>query len=130
MESTTILYLQEYIKKEHFCFYSRYLERFAAIESYGWSLASVVHMLATWLVVLVTFHRYVAVCHPHKNKAIASIKSARLQALVIVVATAVFNVSRFFEAVHSWNEAGNKVADMSFLLMCQLSLINEQNCLL
>jgi len=47
-----------------------------------WPVATISNMVAVWTVVVVTFHRYVAVCKPHHVKTFANIRVARYQASV------------------------------------------------
>jgi len=38
------------------------------------------HMASVWTVTVVTLHRYIAVCFPHRVQQLASLRVARLQA--------------------------------------------------
>jgi len=45
-----------------------------------WPLATSSSMAGAWTVVVVTFHRYIAVCRPHHVKKFANLRVARYQA--------------------------------------------------
>ena len=47
------------ICKDFFAIYPYYL-------IWGWPLTTVAHALSTWMIMLLTIHRYIAVCYPHK----------------------------------------------------------------
>ena len=59
----------------------------------GWGIASVVHTMATWQIVLVTFDRYVFVCLPHKQKWLAPAK-IRQTTGILLTGCAVFAIPR------------------------------------
>jgi len=49
-----------------------------------WPLATMSHMAAVWTVTVVTLHRYIAVCLPHRAVKFVNLRIARLQASISV----------------------------------------------
>lgn len=70
---------------------------YPALTAYFWPVASTFHLCSTWLVTLVTLHRYVGVCHPHKFRSWMGIHQTKFQIWVIAVASFVYNLPRFFD---------------------------------
>ena len=64
-----------------------------------WPMATISHMAGVWTVVVVTFHRYMAVCLPHHVKKFANLSAARYQAS----ASAPNDSSRLSHVVSSQN---------------------------
>ena len=58
---------------------------------------AVAQFMATWLVVIVTWHRYIAVCLPHKVASLGSLRLARIQATVVILGAFICNTPVFTE---------------------------------
>ncbi|XP_013380798.1 FMRFamide receptor-like [Lingula anatina] len=52
---------------------------------------------STWLLVLLTIHRYIAVCKPLHAKKMSSVKHARIQAAGVFLFSIAFNMPKFFD---------------------------------
>ncbi len=52
------------------------------VRAYGFMFASATHLSDSWVVVLVTLQRYIAVCRPHQAKRWASMKTVRIQVTI------------------------------------------------
>ena len=65
--------------------------------AYFWPFGSSFHLASTWLVVLVTFNRFIGVCHPHKFKSWMSVKMMKIQIIIIGAGSFVYNLPRFFD---------------------------------
>ena len=76
-------------------FYMRYV--FMVLTAYFWPLPSALHLASTWHVTLVTFHRYLGVCHPHQFNRWTSMRQTRIQLLVICIASVLYNIPRFVD---------------------------------
>ena len=68
-----------------------YIFRWAYPSTYFFRMAS------TWLTVLLTIDRYIAVCHPLHAMSICTIKAAKRHMAIVVLAAFVCSVPRFFE---------------------------------
>lgn len=66
-------------------------------EPYIWPIASMAQTATVWMVVLITVDRYLAICRPFNGCRIASKRQALWAVVVIVAASVVFNVPRFFD---------------------------------
>lgn|SRR6218665_685377 len=58
----------------------------------------VLRLVNTWLTVLLTFDRYVAVCHPLHAQSLCTTKRTYIQIVSVVVASFAFSVPRYFES--------------------------------
>ena len=56
-----------------------------------------IRLVCTWLVVLLTVDRYIAVCHPLKAQSSCTVNKARRNILILFVAAALFSLPRYFE---------------------------------
>ena len=70
---------------------------FAYIWTYLWPIGTWFHNVGTWLVVVVTFHRYLAVCVPHQVARLGSPKMARCQVVVVCIAMFLYVLPRVFD---------------------------------
>jgi hypothetical protein len=83
-----------------FCSYtgdcSRYISfGYPWLIAHFWPIASTLHLASTWLTTLVTFHRYIGVCHPHKFNTWTSISMTRKQLGAIFILAILYNIPRF-----------------------------------
>lgn len=67
------------------------------IAMYGWPTLTLLHCLATWLTVLVTIHRYIAVCHPLKAKTWGSLHATKVHILFVSLSTIGFNIPGYLD---------------------------------
>ena len=74
-----------------------FVYRYSWLTAYGWPASSIVQMAEGWMILLVTIHRYLAVCHPTLNPRWTSIKATRLHIAVVMLSSIIFNMPRFFE---------------------------------
>lgn len=68
---------------------------FKWLTAYFWPVASSLHLCSTWLTTIVTFHRYVGVCYPHKFQSWTSIQKTRYQLAAIFALSFIYNIPRF-----------------------------------
>ena len=67
--------------------------------AYTWPITTMAHVATIWFTVLVTVHRYLAVCKP-LNKYTSKFdqtRAAYIQVCVVMAASVVYNIPRFFE---------------------------------
>ena len=62
-----------------------YFYYYPYIEAYGWALVSTAHMTATWIVVLITSHRFISICLPHRSNLNTVAKARRNVAIVVII---------------------------------------------
>ena len=74
-----------------------YLAYYTYLNTWMWAVTNIAQCAATWLVVLITIQRYVAVCHPHSAKRWNSIAMVRKASILIILAAIIFNIPRFLE---------------------------------
>ena len=70
---------------------------FFFMRAYVWPVGSAAHLAGTWIIVLVTFHRFVAVCHPYKVQQWTNIRLTRWHVVIIFVMSIVYNIPRFVD---------------------------------
>ncbi len=78
--------------RSHFLSYD-----FAYMNAYLWPFGSSCHLASTWMVVLVTFNRFIAVCYPHQVQRFCSVRKSRYQIAAITIATFLFNIPRWVD---------------------------------
>lgn len=69
---------------------------FPYAEQYMWPVASIVHTMTVWTVLLVTVDRYIAVCRPFDSRLRTAERVKAMFAVVCLLAVA-YNVPQFFE---------------------------------
>jgi len=75
-----------------------YSERvFAYVFCILYPIAFITRMFGTWLVVLLTIDRYIAVCHPLQASRLCTVKRTLIIVAVMFVSSVVFSLPRFFE---------------------------------
>ncbi|ELU10748.1 hypothetical protein CAPTEDRAFT_187011 [Capitella teleta] len=95
-----------------FCAYKNlctgYYTPYFWISLYGWPTLSMLHCLTTWVTVLLTVHRYIAVCHPLKAKSWTRTSSLKYQIPLVVVAAIVYTTPGYldYEAMQVVTEWG------------------------
>jgi hypothetical protein len=67
------------------------------LEPYIWPLTSIVQTTGVWLVVIVTFDRYIAICHPFNTAYKGTRSKARKATFIIIILAILYNIPRFFE---------------------------------
>ena len=70
---------------------------FPYMEPYIWPLASIVQTTGVWLVVIVTFDRYIAICHPFNTAYKGTRSKAKKATYIIIMLAILYNIPRFFE---------------------------------
>ena len=69
---------------------------YTRISTVGWALASTVQVAATWLLLLVSIYRYIAICKPTLAKKVNNLKWAGYSVLAVAGSSVAFNLPRFF----------------------------------
>lgn len=59
--------------------------------------AYVLRLVQTWLVVLLTVDRHIAVCHPLHAQRLASVRRTTVFIVVLIVVSTLFSIPRYFE---------------------------------
>ena len=76
-------------------FFVSYLFYFLMI--YGWNIVDVSQCVNTWITVLVTMHRFIAIVSPHKAAIYCTYRKARLHLIISCIVTILFEVPIFFD---------------------------------
>ncbi len=75
-------------------YYTKYV--YPYLITYGWSVSWMLHLTKTWLVVLITAHRYVTICMPSMSK-FRSMRSTRIAIGVVMATCVVCSLPRFID---------------------------------
>ena len=65
--------------------------------AYVWPFVSMLLSVSTWLMVLLTVHRYIVVCHPLDAQHRCTLRLASLQIAVVCIVAVIMDIPRFFE---------------------------------
>jgi hypothetical protein len=65
--------------------------------AYLWPCVSMLLSISTWLMVLLTVHRYIVVCHPLDAQHRCTLRLAGLQILAVCLVAVIVDIPRFFE---------------------------------
>ena len=76
-----------------------YIDSYAYRNIFRWLYPSLYffRMMSTWLTVLLTIDRYIAVCHPLHAQRICTIRAAKRHMVVLVLVALLCSLPRFFE---------------------------------
>ena len=100
-------------------YWPAFFEAYPFIAVYGWPIATAVRGVNTWITVLVSIHRYIAVVLPHRCLELCSVSRTRKQLFFIVLLPLLFALPNFFnyypKAVKDQN--GNTKYKMEFSAM-------------
>ena len=88
--------------------------------AYIWPFATMTMACDTWLIVLISVHRYIAVCYPLQSSGFSSCSRLRKQVIIVIAVAFVMEFPRFFdfeihnELVEGTNETrkASKYSDM------------------
>ncbi len=75
------------------------------VQQYGWSLASTVHLMSTWAVVMITAVRYVSVCLPHRSNQWLGPGTIRKVSSLVLGIGCMLLVPRFFDGYVVYSDA-------------------------
>lgn len=75
---------------------------------YGWAVASMAHTGTIYTTLLVTIHRYISVCHPHKAGQLSTLFLAKVQVTIVAVFAVIYNIPRFLDFTVIQFKNGNK----------------------
>ena len=65
--------------------------------AYIWPFATMTKACDTWLIVLISVHRYIAVCYPLQSSDFSSYSRLRKQVIIVIAVAFVMEFPRFFE---------------------------------
>ena len=65
--------------------------------AYVWPFAIIAMTLGTWYTVLISVHRYIAVCHPLKAPLYSSFSRVRRHVVLVTLVTVALDIPRFFQ---------------------------------
>lgn len=77
--------------------YPSFFEVYPYLLVWGWPCVDLVHAYSSWLTVLVTIHRYIAVCLPHKARLLCSRSQAAKQILIVLVLCTLFELPVYLD---------------------------------
>ena len=76
-------------------FFTSYFFSFLMI--YGWSTVDVAQCINTWITVLVSLHRFIAVISPHKAVIHCTYQKARIHLVIVSFTATVYEIPTFFD---------------------------------
>ena len=69
---------------------------FAFLFVYGWACVNLAQSINSWIIVVVTVHRFIAIIFPHKAAIHCTYKKAKLHLIVVTLAVCVYEFPSFF----------------------------------
>lgn len=82
------------------CYYVHYIRPYTRV--YLAPIDNIAYLVNSWMMPMLTLHRYIAVCAPQSVKTWGSLKAAKVQVILVVLGAVVFYIPYFFHAkVHS-----------------------------
>ena len=70
---------------------------FSFLMVYGWNSVDVAQCVNTWITVLVTMHRFIAIIFPHKAAVHCTYSKARIHLIIICVIIVIYEIPIFFD---------------------------------
>lgn len=67
------------------------------IRLYTWPIICMAQLMTIWMTILISFERYVAICHPLKAMRLRTLSRVRFIMFTIVVISVILNIPKFFE---------------------------------
>ena len=75
-----------------------FYDAFIYVIVYGWSAVTVVYSIGTWVTVLVTLQRFIAVCLPHHALSYCGASLARKQLFLVIVFNVLYSLPLFLDS--------------------------------
>ncbi len=75
----------------------RFFSVYPYLLAWGWPSATVAHTLSMAMTVLLTVHRYIAVCHPHKARLWCTPTKTRVHIIVLVLVAVITQLPLYFD---------------------------------
>jgi hypothetical protein len=97
---------------------------FPYLQTFVWSLVYITQMAPIYVIVLVAFNRYIAICHPFR---IVSMKTVKIQVITAIIFVIVYNIPRFFEYDLSCSHL-TSVTESTFENVTSVSKTNSSSC--
>jgi hypothetical protein len=82
------------------CYYTNYIDPYLVV--YLGPMDNIAYLVDSWMIVVVAFHRFIAVCMPYRAKTWGSLKAAKVAVVVVVVAGVVGFLPFFFQKKIVW----------------------------
>ena len=70
---------------------------FAFLFVYGWACVNLAQSINSWIIVVVTVHRFIAILFPHKAAIHCTYKKAKLHLFMVALAVCVYEFASFFD---------------------------------
>ena len=70
---------------------------FAFLMVYGWPCVGIAQSVNTWITVLVTMHRFIAIVSPHKTIIHCTFNKARIHLILVTILTTLYELPTFFD---------------------------------
>ncbi|CAH1775561.1 unnamed protein product [Owenia fusiformis] len=82
--------------------HDEFSHQFEIASSHAAPVINMAQMCSSWLVVLLTIDRFIAICHPFKALTYCTIKRVRVGILSIIVISIVYNIPEFWGISYKW----------------------------
>ena len=69
---------------------------FALLFVYGWACVNLAQSINSWIIVVVTVHRFIAIIFPHKAAIHCTYKKAKLHLIIVTLAVCIYEFPSFF----------------------------------
>ena len=70
---------------------------FAFLFVYGWACVNLAQSINSWIIVVITVHRFIAIIFPHKATIHCTYKKAKLHLIIVTLAVCVYEFASFFD---------------------------------
>ena len=70
---------------------------FAFLFVYGWACVNLAQSINSWIIVVVTVHRFIAILFPHKAAVHCTYKKAKLHLIMVTLVVCVYEFASFFD---------------------------------
>ena len=69
---------------------------FAFLFVYGWACVNLAQSINSWIIVIITLHRFIAILYPHKAAIHCTYDKAKLHLIIVTLAVCVYEFPSFF----------------------------------
>ena len=69
---------------------------FAFLFVYGWACVNLAQSINSWIIVVVTLHRFIAIIFPHKAAIHCTYNKAKLHLIIVILAVCIYEFPSFF----------------------------------
>jgi hypothetical protein len=91
--------------------YMSYLDPIASVA--GWTTGHIAQAISAWLIVLISFCRYIAVCRPHDTFRFTSIERIRIAVVIVISCNLIYAIPRMAYKTLMLNADGSRMISVT-----------------